>query len=254
MKNLKSDFIKYDLFNNDSNLKNWIVCENQFTIDNQAKFETVLSIGNGYASSRASHEGRIGNKKPGTFIVGTFNAVDGPEVPELPNCADLFDFDLWIDGEYVDSSNLKNTNYSRYLNIKNGLLTKKFSYTNNQKTFDIKVERFISLSNLHLFGQKLTINANSDSTLKFNAGINGQTTNSGANHFCDTYSEYINDVLNYVFTTTNTNIDFIYHKKINIYKNGSLISIPSRLSSVYGYSRRKLIQMFNIDLNKGDIL
>lgn len=255
MKKLDSLYISYDYLNTNPTAKNWIIFDKKFSIETQAKFETILSIGNGYISSRAHHEGHIGNKKPGTFITGTFNTVSGPEVPELPNAADLFDFDLLIDGEYVDASNLKNSKYIRFLNLQNGLLSKQFRFNKDKENYvDIKVNRFISMDNLHLLGQKITLKPNFDFKLNFKAGINGQSTNSGANHFEDTYSEYFDDVLNYVFTTTKTKIEFIYHKKINFYLNDKKIELPSRLSSVYGYSRRKLIQMFDYQIKKGDEL
>lgn len=257
MKKINSKLIGYDLLNDYKDFKNWTIFEKEFNVNHQGKFETLFTVGNGYISSRGCHEGRIGNKRPGTFVSGTFNKISGPEVSEIPNAADLFDFDLEINGEYVDSSNKDNSKYIRFLNLKNGVLTKRFVYTDYKKDdakYDIKIDRFISLKNIHLICQKIRIKATDNATISFKSGINGQMTNSGANHFEDTYSEYIEDVLNYVFTTTNSRIDFIYHKKINFYINNKKQNFSSRLSSVYGYSRRKLIQIFDFEIKKDDLL
>ncbi|MEG0124380.1 MAG: hypothetical protein RR665_02760, partial [Malacoplasma sp.] len=61
---LKSNYISY--YSKDSNKQNWIISEKKLALDYQGKFETILSIGNGYISSRASHEENFGNKRPGT--------------------------------------------------------------------------------------------------------------------------------------------------------------------------------------------
>jgi hypothetical glycosyl hydrolase len=111
------------------------------------------------------------------------------------------------------------------------------------------------MDDLHLVGQKIKIIPHQNSTLNIKTGINGQSTNSGAQHFEDTNSTYIDNVLHYLFTTNKTKISFIYNKTINFYLNGKKIEKPSRLSSVYGYSRRTLNQVFsNIELQKNDVL
>lgn len=253
---LKSNYISY--VSHDSTKKNWLIAEKKFSLDYQGKFETILSIGNGYISSRAVHEENIGNRRPGTFITGTFNTVAGPEVPELPNAADVFDFFLKANDKVIDCSRVGVKKYRRYLDIKDGLLVKEFDYNwkeqNKNYVLSIKTERFISLDNLNLLMQKVSLTANQNVEITFKSGINGQTSNSGANHFEDTHSQYIENVTNYIFTTTQSKIHFFYHKHIKFYINKKFVPISSLLSSVYGYSRRTLRQVFNISLKKGDLL
>ncbi|MEG1820824.1 MAG: glycosyl hydrolase family 65 protein [Malacoplasma sp.] len=253
---LKSNYISY--YSKDSNKQNWIISEKKLALDYQGKFETILSIGNGYISSRASHEENFGNKRPGTFITGTFNTVSGPEVPEIPNAADVFEFSLKANDKIIDCSRSGTKNYNRFLDIKDGLLVKEYDYLWKEKdkkfTLNVNTERFISLDNLNLLMQRITLKTNQKIDITFKSGINGQTTNSGANHFEDTYSQYLDNVINYIFTTTNSKIHFFYHKHIKFYINKKNVPVSSLLSSVYGYSRRTLRQIFNIHLQKNDVL
>lgn len=256
MKHIHSKFI--NCFFPNENQKNWIIGEKLFTYDYQAKFETIFSIGNGFISSRGYHEENIGNKHLGTFITGTFNTVSGPEVPEIPNAPDVFEFCLKANNEYINCSKINTNCFNRHLNIKHGLLNKSYCYNwieqGKQFALDITTQRFIHLDNLNLLMQKIIIKSNNDVSIYFKSGINGQVTNSGANHFEDTYSQYIDNVLNYIFTTTQSKIHFFYHKQIKFFLNNKEISFPSTLSSVYGYSRRTLKQVFNFILKKDDVL
>ncbi len=244
------NYIKYDEGKKEN--KNWIISETSFDLENQGKFEAIMALGNGYIGTRSALEEDLANKHPDCFVAGTFNTVAGPEVPELPNVANIWDFNLKIDGEVFRATSDKASHYYRSLNLKNGELVRKNSWNNSKVTIETK--RFVSYEDLHLLGQIIEINCKQDTKIKFVSGIDGRVTNSGAQHFEDTYSCYHDRIISYVLTTTQSKINFVINKSIRVILNGKPLEIGSRLSSVYGYDRRSLLEHLNIDLKAKDTL
>lgn len=235
--------------------KNWIVTEEKFDPFNQGKFETIFSTGNGYIGSRTALEEEYPNRHVGTYVASTFNQVSGPEVSELPNTANIWDLGIKVNGDNYNMLLGKLIDYNRSINLKNGEVTRNVSWeSENGNAFDIEYKRFVSLDDLHLFVQKITIKPKQDSTFELKSGIDAQTSNSGAQHFEDTDQTYFDDILEYVLTTIESKIDFVWNKTINIYTNGEQIEKSPRLSSAYGYARRTLMEINEIGLKAGDIL
>lgn len=235
--------------------KNWIITEEKFDAFNQGKFEVIFSTGNGYIGSRTALEEDYPGKHVGLYVASTFDQVAGPEVSELPNAANIWDMDISINGSKFNMlvGNVKN--YERKINLKNGEVTREVEWeSDNGDNLNVEFKRFVSLSDLHLMSQRAEIKVEQDSKIKIGSGINAQVTNSGAQHFEDTDSTYEDNILEYVLTTIESRIDFVWNKIINIYVNGELISKEPKLSSVYGYARRTLFEINEIDLTSGDEL
>lgn len=234
---------------------NWIVTEKKFNPFNQRKFETIFSLGNGYIGSRASLEEDYPSKRAGLYVASTFNQVAGPEVQELPNAANIWDIKLKINNSDFNMlvGNLKD--YERNINLKNGEVIRNVKWVSEEgDSLDAKFHKFVSLDDLHLMAQKLELKILEDQNVKFMSGIDAQETNSGAQHFEDTDQSYFNQILEYVLTTTQSKIDFVWNKVINVYVNGVKVEKDPRVVSVYGYSRRTLFESFDIDVKQGDVL
>ncbi len=229
--------------------KNWIIKENEFNIFNQQKFEPIMTLGNGYIGSRAIHEEKYTERHSGLYIAGTFNTVEGPEVSELPNCANPWDFTITINDEEFNLTQGEILSYERTFNLRYGEQIRKVRWLSpNNHEIEIISKKFISMSNLHLLVQKIILKAKEDLKISIHAGIDGQETNSGAQHFEDTDATYFDNIMEYVFTTTKSKIAFVYNKAINFYFDGNKEEQFSRLSSVYGYDRRQLKQFVKFDL------
>ncbi len=229
--------------------KNWIIKENEFNIFNQQKFEPIMTLGNGYIGSRAIHEEKYTERHPGLYIAGTFNTVEGPEVSELPNCVNPWDFTITIDGDEFNLTQGKILSYERTFNLRYGEQIRKVKWVSpSNHEIEITTRKFVSMSNLHLMAQKITVKTVDDISITILAGLDGQETNSGAQHFEDTDATYFDNIIEYVFTTTKSKIDFVWNKVVNFYFDGKKEKQFSRLSSVYGYDRRQLKQYFQFDL------
>lgn len=74
------NFMKYDL--GKENLKNWIVCENDFSDKYLGKCESIMCLGNGYLGLRSSTEEKYVGETRNMFVAGTFNKFED-EVTEL---------------------------------------------------------------------------------------------------------------------------------------------------------------------------
>lgn len=203
--------------------KNWIVSEGKFSIETQGKCEAIMSLGNGYLGMRsATEEAYIGQVK-NTFIAGTFNKSDDTEVTELPNCADVTQIELFIDGIRINLENGKISDYERNLNVKTGELTRQFTWESvDGKQLKLKFSRFVSLANLHLIGQKVEVlPLNFDGLLEIQTGINARMTNSGAQHFVESERRiYENVHLECIQTTSESGIDFVLQSRHRYFCNG----------------------------------
>ena len=166
-------------------LKNWLVTEDDFDPIFQGKCETIFCQGNGYMGMRNATEERYINQVRNTFVSGTFNKFDDHDVTELPNAADVSNIDIRIDGKLFGLDKGSFSDYHRTLNLKSGEVTREFTWKNQEgKAFQFSFRRFISFENLHLVASKIQIKAiNQAANIEFESGINGQMSNSGAQHF-----------------------------------------------------------------------
>ena len=77
----------------------WTIAEPGFSPEHLAKYETVLTLGNGYLGQRAALEERYIGQTRNLFVCGTFDRYHTSEVSELPNLPDVTRLDLFVNGE-----------------------------------------------------------------------------------------------------------------------------------------------------------
>src|SRR6056297_2184566 len=239
--------IKYDSGNGE--YKNWIIEENNFNIDNETKFESIFSLGNGYMGLRSSFEEEYIGEKRGFFISGIFDKFTD-EVTEIPNLPDWINTDIYIDNKELNLQDGKIYNYSRKLNLKDGILTREFLWENKKgEILELHFERFISLTDLHLGLLKINIKSvNFSGDIKIKSGIDGRITNSGSQHLTEGIKRVINDNLIYKPKTQQSNIQLGFGLKQLIYKNDQKI----KDDSVKIAERRLLKELYSISVNKDD--
>ncbi|EHS57648.1 glycoside hydrolase family 65 protein [Paenibacillus sp. Aloe-11] len=193
---------------------NWLVRETCFDPNHQGKAEAIFSLGNGYMGLRSATDERYVGQVRNWFVAGTFNKFHEHEVTELPNVADVTELQILINGETFSLEKGKTRQYSRELNLKTGELTRDIVWESPKGgTFQLQFKRFVSLSNLHVVGSKVSIKPiDGEAIVQVVSGINGQWTNSGAQHFTEGEKRIFDKTyIQMTSATTESGIDFVTH-------------------------------------------
>lgn len=231
----------------------WIVGETAFDWECLGKAEAVLSLGNGYMGLRsAAEEGYYGEKR-GLFAAGTFNRCDASEVTEIPNAPDVTGMEFYLNGTRFSLDKGKTEGYKRNLDLYTGELTREVCWTGKgEETCRFRFSRFVSRKRLPLIGQKVTLEAlTADLSVRICSGINGQMTNSGAQHFREKEKRfYENRYLQYTADTTESEICFVLTSCHRIMLDGREQEIPP----VLVMKRRKVLCEYEILVPKGSVL
>ncbi len=226
-------------------LKNWLVTENDFDTRFQGKCETIFCQGNGYMGMRTATEERYINQVRNTFVSGTFNKFDEYDVTELPNAADVLNIDIRIDGKLFSLDKGSFSDYHRTLNLKTGEVTREFTWKNEEgKAFQFSFKRFISFDNLHLMAAEVKIKAlNQSAKIQFDSGINGQMSNSGAQHFHEGEKRIFDKkYVQMLQQTTQSGITFIHNTAHSVSLDGA------EATSRFEMDRRKVFMIYNTDV------
>ncbi|WP_017186361.1 glycoside hydrolase family 65 protein [Alkalibacillus haloalkaliphilus] len=228
--------IRYDV--GQGEFKDWVVAESGFSPNHLRKFEAVMALGNGYMGLRSAMEESYFGEKRNLFVNGTFNQADPTEVTELPNLADVTQIDFYIDGERFHLEIGETDEYVRLLNLKTAELTRSFKWTSPKgKTFQFQCRRFVSLAERHLIGMKVEVEAlNESASVQLVSAINGQTTNTGAQHFLNGVPRiYGDDLLEYVQTTRQSNVDIALVSQHRLSKEAKVDKLMDRRKVGVGY-------------------
>jgi kojibiose phosphorylase len=170
----KRDFIYTD----------WVLIENQFNPDELHTRETIFTIGNGYLGTRGSFEESYPRTLSATFIHGVYDDV--PVVyTELANCPDWLPLVVMIDSERFRLDQGKILEYNRKLDLHQGILSRYLRWRSpTGKTIDISFERFASLAENHVLGQRCQLTTiDFHGFIEIQASINGYPENKGFNHW-----------------------------------------------------------------------
>lgn len=231
----------------------WILRESFFDRGNLGKAEAVFSLGNGYMGLRsATEEGYFGERR-GLFVAGTFNCCEETEVTELPNGPDVIGMEFTLNGQRfaLDSGKIKN--YSRTLNLKTGELTRKIIWeAPDGAEYEFDFYRFVSREKLSLIGQKVVFRPlSADVELKLCSGINGQMTNSGAQHFREMEKRsFERKYFRYTCETTQSKVLFVASQVHRFFRNGKAECV----TPVPAMGRRRIFGDYVIALKKSEEL
>ena len=231
-------------------LTNWIVEEATFKSRLQGKCEAIFCQGNGYMGIRCATEESYTGQVRNTFVAGTFNRFDQYDVTELPNTADCTALDIWVDGELFSLDKGTFTNYSRTLNLKNGEVSRSFEWTNAEgKTLAFAFRRFVSLADLHTFVSHVAITPlNHPALIELKSGLNGQVTNSGAQHFHEGEKRIFEQQhLQMLQQTTESKITFIHNVTHEVSLNGEAVG------SRFAMDRRQVYMLYKAQTAVGQV-
>lgn len=231
----------------------WILKEDSFDADYLGKCEAIMCLGNGYLGLRSATEEKYSGEQRNLFIAGSFNKANENEVTELPNAADVIAMDFSINGEKFSLETGTIKEYERTLNIKTGELKRRILWTSpNGSEIELLFQRIVSMENLHVIAQKVTIKAiNKDISFSLRTGINGRMTNSGAQHFMETEKRlYDKKYMQYVQTTSQSHIDFVLNSVVSFEKNGKELDVDRNI----GMGRRYVYCDYFTNILAGEIV
>ncbi|MBE6312973.1 MAG: family 65 glycosyl hydrolase [Bacteroidales bacterium] len=146
----------------------WAVIEEGFDPKHGKVAESIFSLGNEYMGVRGHFdEGYSGPKHVGSYFNGFYESLNFKHPvayngfvltgADMTNTVDWLYTRLEIDGEVLDLATSKFSDFRRVLDLKTGVLTRTFVWeTKSGKKVKLTFERFTSLVNTHLGGQKIT--------------------------------------------------------------------------------------------------
>ncbi|HOA18087.1 MAG TPA: glycoside hydrolase family 65 protein, partial [Fervidobacterium sp.] len=134
----------------------WAIERNLYDQNENDVYETLFTLANGYVSFRGVEE--FSNRKiPGTYLAGVFDKSEA-QVTELVNLPDPLCIRIYIDNEPLILELSEVLNYSRKLNMKDGIVESTYILeTRNGKKVSISSKRFVSRKNRNRFATRYTI-------------------------------------------------------------------------------------------------
>ena len=145
----------------------WLVVEKGFHKERAMVSESLFSLANEHMGIRGYHEeGFSGKSLLGSFFNGVYEQIPIEHPATFKGLATTLHFMvnsvdwLWtrieLDGELLDLAKCKYSHYVRTLNMKEGILTRTFTWhTEKKKNIKLTFTRFVSMNEPHLGGQKI---------------------------------------------------------------------------------------------------
>jgi hypothetical glycosyl hydrolase len=195
------------------NYGDWEVVQEGFDQNFLGKTESIMALGNGYMGIRSAEDETYTGETRNTFVAGTFNRFDENEVTELPNVPDFAKTNMTFNGKRFALSKGEVLDYRKALNLKNGELTRTFTWEYEELALKFTFRRFVSKLNYHLYASQIVIENLTDTPVAttITAGLDGQRTNSGSQHFAEGTKGILEDTyLQMTPTTTQSKIDFAF--------------------------------------------
>lgn len=166
------------------NYNRYSIVDNDFCEEKRYSKDALFTVGNGYYGIRGFYEeenkgiGAIGGiYMAGIFGKGSYDAWVGKS-RELCNVANVLKCDIKINKEILDISNEAVSDFKQELNMKSAVYKRSYVYTaSNGKRIRIYFERFASLKDRHLIGQKITVKALDNIDLELSLLLCSNVTN-----------------------------------------------------------------------------
>jgi kojibiose phosphorylase len=133
----------------------WRITENGWDPGLQNTYETLFTLGNGYAGSRGVLEEIPYDAYAGTYIAGVYD-TSVAQVSEMVNLPNPLDFRLVAEGEKVGMGAMDVIEHRRALDMRKGLLWRHTVFSNSRKErLDYQSIRFFSMDNPHVSVMKV---------------------------------------------------------------------------------------------------
>ncbi|RDY28072.1 glycoside hydrolase family 65 protein [Romboutsia weinsteinii] len=152
------------------NINEWKIIQDEIEIKENRLAESIMSIGNGYMGMRGNYEEYYSkDSHRGSYIAGIWYP-DKTRVgwwkngyPEyfgkVPNSVNFIGIDIYINGKQLDLAKFKIKSFYRELDMKNGVLSRKFTVDVDGYEIEASVTRFLSIVTKELGTIKYDIKA-----------------------------------------------------------------------------------------------
>jgi len=241
------------MFVNSTEGKNtYILEERDCTEKLQKKYETVMCLGNGYLGMRSAFCEEIPEQTRLTLIAGLYDKQPREEEELIP-LPDVTPLTIAVEGEKISPLHKNSSEYSRSLNVRNGLLTYQYRYSpeNKEGSLFVKHSRFASMAQKHLVMLETDIVSDGDFQLELISSVNARITVNGTQHtFEEERTVLDNDLLWYGGRAVVAGTQFRVGSRMKIYVNGAERKGIQR----YSTERRIVSSTARIRLSKGDEL
>lgn len=174
------------------------IIERGFHKESNQVSESIFSLGNEYMGVRAAFdEGSSLPSLRGTYYNGIYdygleetpNAYKGivKRTHFTLNSPDFFKIELKADGVKLDLGTAEIEDFYRELDLRSGLLTRKFAWLVNDKRLSVSFRRLVSMSNVHLAAQEIELEAEEPIDVSLSFVIDGTILHWGS----DCYYRYL---------------------------------------------------------------
>ena len=228
----------------------YIYEEKKCSIKLQKKYETLMCLGNGYLGMRSSYSEEYPEQSRLTLIAGLYDHQPNEE-EELFALPDATKLSISVNGKVIAPLHSGSGNYSRTLNLKNGLMSYSYDCAYEDIGFDVSVShrRFVSMSQIHLAAFETVIKANSDTALGFKACIDATQTLNGTQHIFEEEREVLeDDVMWYGGRAACNETKFRVANRMRVFVNGEEATGIQQ----YGTGRRYVGSKVSLEVKKGD--
>lgn len=230
----------------------WKIIEEGFDPERQRSSESIFSIGNGHMGQRANFEEHYsGDSLQGSYIGGIYYP-DPTKVgwwkngypdyfAKVLNSVNWIGIDVHINGEQLDLAKCTVTDFTRTLDMKQGLLQRSFvAELQNGNKIAVEACRFVSMERTEVGAIEYKIKAlNFSGTITLTPYINGEVYNEDANYDEIFWDEVTQDSFQDggVVTTQTKKLDFhvAAAMKNEIRRNGESLDLDASasISSMY---------------------
>ncbi|WP_440998739.1 family 65 glycosyl hydrolase domain-containing protein [Fodinibius sp. SL11] len=230
----------------------WKIIEEGFDPERQRSSESIFSIGNGHMGQRANFEEQYsGDSLQGSYIGGIYYP-DPTKVgwwkngypdyfAKVLNSVNWIGIDVYVNGEQLDLAECTVTDFTRTLDMKQGLLQRSFiAELSNGNKVAVEACRFVSMERTEVGVIEYNIKAlNFSGTVTFTPYINGEVYNEDANYDEIFWEEVTQDSFDDggIVTTQTKKLDFHVSAamKNDVQINGKTLDIDTAasVSSMY---------------------
>lgn len=193
------------------------IIENELDKENLRLSESIMSIGNEYMGMRGNFEEKYsGDSHQGTYVGGVW-FPDKTRVgwwkngyPEyfgkMINSPNFLGINIRIDGQDLDLYKEKLISFYRELDMKKGVLVRRFTIDRNGNRFEFEVQRFVSIDTKEICAIKYKVKSvDSDSNIEFIPYIDADVLNEDSNYdekFWNVIESGINNNEGYILSKT----------------------------------------------------
>ena len=245
----------------------WKIIQDKIEFEENRLAESIMSLGNGYMGMRGNYEESYSkDSHRGSYIAGVWYP-DKTRVgwwkngyPEyfgkVPNSVNYIGIKVFIDDKELDLATCEVKDFYRELDMKNGVLTRKFIANIDNKEIEVNIVRFLSISRKELAVIKYDVKAlNFDGKIKFVQYLDSNVANEDSNYeeeFWTGVDSYSNNLEGSVVASTkennfNTPV-FTIAANMNIKVNGNIDNINHSNSNRYSENE------IEMNISRGEIV